>query len=85
MIYKHFDLPCTHGDAICTIRLKIPLNHIVRTYLNLYIKHGICVDSQTKCCQNMVRQPFLIALLDSGPLTSEIFVFGKLKQTFEFV
>lgn len=55
-----------------------------RTHLDLHIEHSIRSDSESKGRLNMLRKSFFVALLNSGPLSAELLVFGEGQETFKF-
>jgi len=69
------------GNTLISTKILIDMH----THLDLHIKHGICVDSQTERDLNMVSQSFLVALLNGSPFITECFVFSEREEAFEHI
>lgn len=53
--------------------------------LHLYVEHRLGVDLDTQCCLNVLSQPLLVRLLDSGPFLLELGIICVFEETLEFL
>jgi hypothetical protein len=80
-------IPYTHEDATqakqTAVRNIDVLKETPTTHLDLYIKHCVRINLQSKSSLHMASEAFLVALLDLRPLGTERLVLDKLEKTLE--
>ena len=53
--------------------------------LHLHIEHCLGIDLDAEGSLNVMSQPFLVRLLDSGPLLLELGIVSVFQETLEFL